>query len=535
MNKPNRLSVFFVLVAVWAVLGGIALLKGGLFIGKHEGDTLHFMDIVMRMAQGQMPHRDFMTPIGFLAFAPVALFVKAGQGLGMAVLSAQVLVALIVLPAAWWVGVSRLSSRIAMAFGGVVLVLVLALVHGEADSAVSISMHYNRWAWAAAYLAITTALLKPVYRSCPLADGAVIGIAMAVMALIKVTYFASFAVPVVVALLLTKQSRALVISLVFGLLVAGVVTAVYGTDFWFSYLNDLREVAGSANRAAPGLSFKAVMTAPAYLGITMTAVAAVILLRKAGVDTGGLVLLLLLPGFVFVTYQNFGNDPQWVLLMAILIYSMKAGATSNNESGKALGYVVAIAVAFGAPSFLNLAYSPFRHYSLDTTDYLPILLNDDIGGDIYAFAPRIVQVDEKVARDGEGEPFASWRELADRDEPTEFRGMVFDECTQDMGMSAYFRTIADDLDNAGYGGVRLFAADIFNPYWLFGDFKPLIDGAPWYYDGLPGYEDATHVLVPLCPMSTTVHGQILEKLTERGTDDLTEVQRTPVYILYEKG
>ena len=537
MSKTNRGAVLLVLVAVLIAMGGISLLKGGFFIGKHEGDTIHLVDIVMRMSMGQKPHSDFMTPIGFLAFAPMSMFVACGSGIGHAIIQSQIFVAIALLPAIWWVSVSRLPKRLAMGLGVVVLVMILALVHGEANSAVSISMHYNRWAWALAYLAIMGSILPPIYGQSRIADGAIIGGAMAALVLIKVTYFVAFALPVVLALIVTRQIMTFVYAVIAGLFVAGAVTAFYGVDFWFAYLADLQAVASSETRAAPGLPLDQILIAPAYMGITAMGVAGVTLLRQAGAKAGGLVLLTLLPGFVYVTYQNYGNDPQWLLLFAILVLALRPETDRRAPSGLelrgALGILAVIALTFGAPSFLNMAYSPFRHNAVDTTDYIPMFFETEGAlSDLYAFAPRIVQVTEKRGLDGAGEYFHEWNELADRGEPTEFMGMTFDDCTLDGGMAAYSESIGAEL--TAVNGQPVFVADIFNALWLYQDFAPVTGAAPWNYGDLSGFENASHLLVPTCPMSAQVHGAILDAITDAEAS-LTEIDRTEMYILYEIG
>jgi len=75
MNRSNPVYFLAFLVAIVAALGGLALAKGGFYIGKHEGDTLHMVEIIFRIVAGEIPHLDFVTPIGGLAFAPAALFV----------------------------------------------------------------------------------------------------------------------------------------------------------------------------------------------------------------------------------------------------------------------------------------------------------------------------------------------------------------------------------------------------------------------------------------------------------------------------
>ena len=42
--------------------------------------------------------------------------------------------------------------------------------------------------------------------------------------------------------------------------------------------------------------------------------------------------------------------------------------------------------------------------------------------------------------------------------------------------------------------------------------------------------------MPLCPLSVEARELILTEITEAGADEtLTEVRRTPLYVLFEKG
>ena len=56
-------------------------------------------------------------------------------------------------------------------------------------------------------------------------------------------------------------------------------------------------------------------------------------------------------------------------------------------------------------------------------------------------------------------------------------------------------------------------------------------GAPWYYGGLPGIEDVDYLIVPLCPLIPAVRALVLEAVDEANIP-LTEIRRTPLYILY---
>jgi len=63
MERSNGARLFFFLTGLVVVLGAVTLAKGGLFINRHEGDTLHLTEILLRMGQGQWPHLDFVTPL----------------------------------------------------------------------------------------------------------------------------------------------------------------------------------------------------------------------------------------------------------------------------------------------------------------------------------------------------------------------------------------------------------------------------------------------------------------------------------------
>ena len=521
------------------MLGGLAFAKDGLFIAKHEGDTLHMMQIVFRMADGQWPHLDFMTPIGALAFAPIAAFVKLGFGIGHAVIYAQIVMALVLIPFVWWIGISRLSIGIAYLFCLFVMVLVLALIHGEAQQSLSVSMHYNRWAWAFAFVAISLSVIPQHHYKNATIDGIITGVALAALAMIKVTYFAAFVVPVLLGLALHRSYRSIFFALVTGLMIALAITAFAGSGYWLAYLRDLLAVAQSEVRPQPGESFQAIVVAPAYLGGSILLIFSVVLLRQAKEQVGGLLLLLLAPGFAYVTYQNFGNDPQWLLLLAVLLFALRPAADVVNGRGwnmrLMLNMAGAAAIAFSSPSFLNLAFSPFRHLAAVNKDYAPLLPRSTQHADLLTAKIRAYRVDATVAMNDPETGLDFDADLTGRKELVELLGKQLPDCTLAMGIPAWINAIVKDLERSGLAeGKRLFAADLISSHWLYGSLLPLNGGAPWYYGGLPGFESADYLLVPLCPISTEVRKQILEIIAERNDTTLNEIRRTPLYILLEK-
>ncbi|PRY25114.1 hypothetical protein CLV78_102291 [Aliiruegeria haliotis] len=532
MQRQGAAAFGGFLLVLWAVLSAVGLAKGGFYVSMHEGDTIHLVDIVLREAAGEWPHLDFMSPIGYLATAPIALFASMGWGVGMSILASQVLVGALLLLPIWWVGISRLPFGWAVAFGAICLVLTLALVHGEAEPLASISMHYNRWAWALSFLAIAIAVLPPVNRQGSIADGVICGLAIAALAMIKVTYVAAFLPVVTLALLLRRDWMALLAATLAGLAVVAIFTLAAGPDFWSAYFGDLLDVKNSEMRSKPGLGLSSVLSAPAYLGGSIVAVAAVVLLRQGGRDREGLLLLLLFPGFAYVTYQNYGNDPQWIYLLGLLLFALAPDPGTTNARGwdmrNAVRLAGAAAFVIGLPTALNLAFSPLRHLTLDAGEFQPMFPGSDLAlDDMYVHEERWQRPVVRAELDVVGVDFS---DLEEDVEPTILNGAVLENCDILSGSIVLYDAIARDMEAAGFGGSKLFVADLLTGYWLFGDFERLRGAAPWRYDGLPGIETADHVLVPLCPIHNAARQSTLSLLAEGGYG-LEERHRTESYIV----
>ncbi|WP_456385697.1 hypothetical protein [Profundibacter sp.] len=536
MSKVNPAKLFGFLMAVLAIMGGLALMKGALLIGKHEADTLHLLQIVFRLDAGQWPHLDFMTPIGALAFAPIVWIMGQGAGVGHAIIYAQIALAGVLVPAVWWVGISRMRGLVPYLFGAVVLVMALALAFGLAEPTISISMYYNRWAWAIAFVAIGLAILPSLGHQRPTIDGAIIGFCMAALVMLKMTYFVGFAPAIIVGLLMRKSYKTLGIALFAGALALALVTLFAGFGFWLAYLNDLLLVAGSNVRAQPGEGLRTLLLAPAYLGGTLAAVTGVLLLRQTDDRAGSVALLLLVPGFIYVQFQNFGNDAQWLAMLAILLFALRPNGQAVGRWGwnlrAALNVVALAALALAAPSMINLASSPYRHLGQNSAWYEPILPNPSQHSDLMVQTIRTSRVEARVVMEGAG--LEHLVEGAMRDAEAVLLGETLARCELEMGLSGWINAIAQDLQKAGLSkGKKMFVADAFSSHWMFGDLEPVPHGAPWYYGGLPGIGAADYLLVPLCPAEPDIRKQVLEAIKARPDIKLTEIRRTELYILLD--
>ncbi len=520
MSGAKPWKVWGTLLLVWGVLALITGLQGGFYFGKHESDTLHLIQIVTRMANGDLPHLDFMTPIGIGALAPISVLMQAGLDLGPAILWAQLLIAALLLVPLGRAGTSRLSLPVALALGLVCLLMATGVVHGGTDTKLSISMHYNRWAWAISFVVLVLAIL-PARSEHPVLDGALIGLGMAALLLIKVTYFVALVPAVLLALITLAPRRALWAALISGLTVALLLTLFLGLGFWFAYMADLQAVAGSSVRAAPGATLAQILLAPSHFFGTLLGIAGVMLLRRGRDDRRATVMALLFVGALYITYQNFGNDPLWLLIWALLLWQLRPTDAAVARWALPITLVAGMSLALIAPVALNILSSPLRMPTQPKAVFTTLLPAPETR--VYAVAARMRS----------GEIRLPYLAQTANENPQKFMQSDLPDCTLSGGLIGWLETISDQLRQAGLGQQHsLFVADLFNGHWLYGGFKALHGGAPWYYGGLPGIDAADYLLVPLCPVDQGARQQILSAVSERGLQ-LELKQETQLYRLYD--
>lgn len=517
------------LLGLLAVLGGIGLSKGGLYVDRHEGDTLHLIEIVIRMSEGQWPHLDFVTPLGILSFWPIAALVGAEIGVGSAILWSQIAVAVLLVPMVWWVGVSRLSRGLAYGFGAAVMILVLALIHGEAEPSISLSMHYNRWAWAFAFVGILTAILEPKYRRSDAVDGIIIGFAIAFFLFGKVTYVVALLPCLVVALAYGRRFKVLMLAAVPILATAMLITAFAGPAIWPAYLSDLKLVASTDVRPRAGVDLATLLLAPKFAIGTAILVIGFLYTRRHLEPQFGIGLLLTSVGGIYITYQNYGNDPKWLALFAFLLLAMPRSRPTVALS------VIAFTVI--APSWINMAVSPVRHFLVQEERYEALFEATqyaEVHGNFFTQSDRVNRVLQRIPVEFSEAEFLSLNDKAAHPPRAVFQGEELPRCAQQLGLIGVTRAIASDLDrNDLASGKSVFATDTFGNYWLFGGLSPTRGGAPWYYGQLSGYDAADYVLVPLCPNTPSVWRSIMTEIEELG-EPLELVRDTELYRLYAK-
>ena len=523
MSDTFRLSwrLPLVLIGVLLVEAVLLLTPGHLAVTGHEVDVLHATEAALRLSMGQAQHIDFMTPLGVLAFWPIAFFLDLGFGISTANMAGNLLVGAFFLPCLVWVGARRFGGNLGIFFGVLTLIMVTAVVYGGEQATVSMSMYYNRWGWAAVFVIAALILLPEVDAAPrPRVDGLVIGLMLGFLLLLKATFFVVLAPMVALVLIIDRSWTRLAVCILAGLFVCLLASLVFGgLEFWRHYLLDLLFVSGSEVRPRPGKEFTEVLALPSFFPSTICLLAAIVGLRSAGFSRDGLVLFLLAPGFAYITYQNWGNDTKWLVPLgfACLVWSRNmAGARVYGWDGRSYFLVLGwVSLGLITPSFVNMVSSPIRNMAAPGDGYVSIM-SDPLHAGLIIERKRSFVAEAMVVIDGVVDP-APVVEDEEPDEPLRLGAFEIDKCTLKTGYYGLMRAMADDLVAAGYGDKRLALVDVANPMPLMAEVARLDYASPWYYGGTRDADGAEFLVVPKCPISQPTFRAYLNALNAAET------------------
>ncbi len=534
MSAPIRYFLF--LLALTGLAAAVMLSGPGVAVTFHIGDILHALEASVRIMDGELPHLDFMTPIGILAFAPISLFLAAGFGPGESLVLANTLVTLALLPVIAYVALGRLAGWSRWLFGAALVVLLMAFIYGGTDAGVSFSMHYNRWAWAISFLVLVTAIWPPAGKAHPVLDALVIGGGMAVLALLKMTFFMAFGVSVLLILLLDRKFRLLALSALVGLAVALVVTLLFGLDYWFAYADNLLQVALHSPRPNPDRPFVQTLAAPDRKLGTLVYIVAIILLRLSGAKRAGTVLLLLAPAFFYVVYQNFGNEQKWLPFLALFLLANLPATGARRFFGvdarQIANVLTIVSLTIAIPTVLALFSSIIGVAQVDKTAMKPypfarmqqdIWLDGALNFVLLTANYRPTEQQLSAIRQNTGDFPVSIQSFQGEELP--LCGLQAGYVQRDLQAIALLQTQGVPVEK------QVVLADNTNSIWLASEYARPKGGSPWYYSGGYGYENADYYLIPLCPVMSVARGESLKAMQESGWK-FAEIGRSDQFVLY---
>jgi hypothetical protein len=498
-------------------------------LSGHEGDLLHMLDAALRMVDGERPHLDFMTPIGLLGFAPVAAFLAAGFTVGKAGLLASLAMLAAMLPAVWWVASTRLSKGQAYAFGAIIVFLMTGLAYGGGSTVLSLSMYYNRWGWAITFLLLITALFAPQKNMAekwvaPL----VIGGGMAALLMLKVTFFVPLLPALIILMLVQKKAgllaRAIAVALVIGL---GLL-AWLGVDFFLAYIEDLVAVTrDSSGRTYASASLFMMLLSPDGLVATLVLFASILMFRSSKQDEQGLVVFILAPVFIYITYQNWGNDPKWLLFLVLYLWAnlpQRGEVAAFGLPARQTGHVLAV-VAFVTilPSLIALAISAPREAMANSSQASYLELRGGVS-DIWLPKEHMSTIIRMATI--EGQPRMNPETALD------INGFRFPDCVSGVTLVPAYAAMAGEIEALDeVQGKPVLMADVLNPIWMMADIGRVAGAAPWYYGDAAGLEGADYLAVPICARKPNLRAAMVKQAMAQGYK-LNEVYRSEMLVLY---
>ncbi len=530
---PATLRFALYLVALTATATALLLSSGKLVLTAHVGDVLHALESGYRMVDGEVPHLDFMTPIGILGFAPIALFLSLGFAPGASLVLSNTLVTALLLPATVWIGSTRFEGWARRVFGTVIVLYGMAFLYGGIAQATSFSMHYNRWAWAITFLVLTTLLIPSRGQPRPVIEALIIGLGLSALALMKMTFFISFGGATLLILLASRRFRLMGMVAVVGAAVALFVTLLFGIDFWFAYAGNLLEVAVNSPRPYPDRDMMSTLVAPDRVLGTLAYLLAIVVLRGTGARQQGLALLILAPAFVYVMFQNWGNEQKWLVFLGLFLVANMPPADARAYLGiparkLVTGLLVVIATLIVPPMLtMSASFLKAPYFNEATARQIP-----------FSEGPRDLWITKRgnLLRS----VVMSFTEtgLPPGEDPADFPPQVFqgEELPRCILQSGYLSNVYEGLKLVASvpeaANAELALADNVNNFWMFSDIKRLRGGAPWYYSGTYGYENADYFLVPLCPKGPLKRKEAIQAMESTGWQ-FDEAARSDTYILYK--
>lgn len=178
-------------VLVFLIISLILLLPQGTFINLMAHDTFIFFDGAYRLTKGQIPHIDFITPLGMLCYFLPYASLKLTHSYALTMHVTSVLVGLFILVSAYICFRKRLSNLVSfLLITYLLLIVTVPKAAGDSWLYMTFAMFYNRFGWAALtilFLFYIIPIKKTRYSL--IVDIMAISFLLVFLFYIKITYF----------------------------------------------------------------------------------------------------------------------------------------------------------------------------------------------------------------------------------------------------------------------------------------------------------------------------------------------------------
>ncbi len=498
------------------------LLPARTHLAVYAHDVLVFFDGIHRLDRGQLPSRDFETPLGLLAYALPWIGAEIAGGVAGAIEAGSVLLAALLLAVAAMLLAPRAGPvPAAMALAAVAAMTVVPLTPGEPGTEVSPAMAYNRWGWAALTVLFLLGL-PPARAPGPARAAAEAGAAallLLVMALLKASYALVGAAFLLAFALLRPELRRTAAWWLGGAL-AGLAALELATGLVSANIADIAVSAAASPGLRPSLPREIVENAPAYalLAIGYGAAAAA---GRLGVREAAFALFVAGSGAAILN-QNYHT----LFVLPLLVLFLDLG---RMLAGTGRAWLPAVlAAAFLLPQAVAWALATLVHLTAPATA-------------APADLPRLerVTVGERAISALDG--------LEARDPRAAFYAARTRQPAQILSQSEYAETLRDGVALLRRHRVEgtVLALAFANPFPALLDLPPQPGAYSWIHPGRNFTPDRAHpperflggvdhLMVPRYPVAPATLSSLVETYGAAIEAEFALLEASPYWRLYAR-
>jgi hypothetical protein len=244
-------SVAILLAAAAGVFMLMLIAPGRIISAQIPQDLWFMLDGAHRLVEGQVPNREFGTPIGPLTYYLLAAGYKITGNLGGMTPVATGLFTAALLPLLIYSVLSRLPAALALAIGIYILALTASpFFIGDLAPKPTHAMFYNRFGWAALSLLFLFLLPRRPSFGRDWADAAVMAALWLLLFYLKITYAAVGAVFLAAMLWFPGERRATMVAIALSAACLVVVELFWGHTA--NYLADVRSAVQATGAVRDG-------------------------------------------------------------------------------------------------------------------------------------------------------------------------------------------------------------------------------------------------------------------------------------------
>ena len=516
------LTVLCVLtVAVLAVVFGRGISHSGAFVN----DSFVFFDGIDRIAAGQVPNKDFLSPVGPLPYLlPYYGYLIVGGYSGAVEMASLLLLVPVLLCAAVFLYNATSQAAALLIIGTIAGVIVVPLVPGENAELMSHAMQYNRWGWGL-LLAVFLLGLPPHNGGRWIVLVSTLGaVLLSALFLTKVTYFI-FAVGYLGLLVIFPDPRRWIgiASLLIGAVMLGLI-ALLQSEMVLGYIGSIQE-ALQADGPQRDPYFTVAFGSRTTLIFLVLAAYCILLQRLAWRE-------ILLAGFIamsgiIIIDQNY----QWKFIVTIpAAFVILASSTNRQSEAGQNSASVAIAACY-------LALLPF------VVDWAQVTLKHLMPGAASAAQFESPELAKMYVED-HGEVLSGGKIF--HDGPVDVQALLQGKVDiLPLSQLEYVASLNDGarlLRSAGAVDAEVFTLDFTNALALLVDSPREMNGYSWLHFGrnvseetLPPasefFEGAGYVMVPLSTLTGTSVRKPIALYGQDLINRTSEVAQSPYWVL----